>query len=500
MDKHREAISVIAADVRGFYERRETFRIYHGSTNSTRNSSYRRGRVIYISKLTKVLKVESKTRTALVEPNVPMDRLVEATKKHGLVPPVVMEFPGITVGGGFAGTAGESSSFKYGLFDCTISQIEIVLANGEIVMASGTERSDLFYGAAGSCGTLGVVTLLEIQLIAAKSFVELTYHHATSVSEAIQAIKEGSKNPTVDYIDGIVFSMDSAVVMTGRLTNDCSPGTRIQRYTRAHDPWFYQHAEKLAVKGSGPLAISIPLVDYLFRYDRGAFWGGAHAFRYFMVPCNRATRWALDYYMHTRVMYHALHESGLAEQTVVQDLAVPFSSAQEFIEHVDATLRFYPLWLCPVRSTQQMRQHPHRPFSAGKPSRSDDMLLNVGVWGVGPSKFDQFIDLNRRLESKIRDLSGLKCLYAHVYYTEQEFWEIYDREVYERLRARYHASSMLTVYDKVKAKTPGEDQMNVSLFIWLLSIFWSIWPFSGLYGVFRATIGGDYLMRAANQN
>lgn len=99
MDKHREAISVIAADVRGFYERRETFRIYHGSTNSTRNSSYRRGRVIDISKLTKVLKVESKTRTALVEPNVPMDRLVEATKKHGLVPPVVMEFPGITVGG-----------------------------------------------------------------------------------------------------------------------------------------------------------------------------------------------------------------------------------------------------------------------------------------------------------------------------------------------------------------------------------------------------------------
>ena len=43
-----------------------------------------------------------------------MDRLVESTLKYNLIPPVVMEFPGITAGGGFAGTSGESSSFKYG--------------------------------------------------------------------------------------------------------------------------------------------------------------------------------------------------------------------------------------------------------------------------------------------------------------------------------------------------------------------------------------------------
>ena len=47
------------------------------------------------------------TKTALVEPNVPMDRLVAATLQCGLIPPVVMEFPAITVGGGFTGTAGE---------------------------------------------------------------------------------------------------------------------------------------------------------------------------------------------------------------------------------------------------------------------------------------------------------------------------------------------------------------------------------------------------------
>ncbi len=91
-----------------------------------------------------------------------MDKLVKATLQHGLVPPVVMEFPGITIGGGFVGIGAESSSFKYGFFDRTINWIEIVLANGDVLYVSETENPDLFHGAAGSFGTLGVTTVLEI--------------------------------------------------------------------------------------------------------------------------------------------------------------------------------------------------------------------------------------------------------------------------------------------------------------------------------------------------
>ena len=73
---------------------------------------------------------------------------------------VVIEFPGITVGGGFSGTSAESSSFKQGFFDRTISSIEIVLANGDVVACSEAENTDLLHGAAGAMGTLGIVTLL----------------------------------------------------------------------------------------------------------------------------------------------------------------------------------------------------------------------------------------------------------------------------------------------------------------------------------------------------
>jgi Delta24-sterol reductase len=90
-----------------------------------------------------VVKIDPASKVAIVEPNVSMDKLVEATLEHGLIPPVVMEFPGITVGGGYAGSAGESSSFKYGYFNQTVNSVEMVLANGEIVTASRTESPDL---------------------------------------------------------------------------------------------------------------------------------------------------------------------------------------------------------------------------------------------------------------------------------------------------------------------------------------------------------------------
>jgi delta24-sterol reductase len=112
MNAHETAVATIAAHVRQFYDRKEPFRIYHGSTNSTRQSRVQRDKMIDTSSLSHILKVDVERMTVLVEPNVPMDCLVESTLQHGLIPPVVMEFPGITVGGGFAGTSGESSSYK----------------------------------------------------------------------------------------------------------------------------------------------------------------------------------------------------------------------------------------------------------------------------------------------------------------------------------------------------------------------------------------------------
>jgi FAD/FMN-containing dehydrogenase len=62
----------------------------------------------------------------------------------------------------------------------------MILANGDLVQASRTERADLFYGAAGSYGSLGIITSAEIRLMPAKLYVQLTHYPVSSLAEAIQ--------------------------------------------------------------------------------------------------------------------------------------------------------------------------------------------------------------------------------------------------------------------------------------------------------------------------
>lgn len=500
MEVHRTAVAAIAENLKHFYERKQPYRIYHGSTNSTRQSKLRRDEMIDTSGLNHVLKVDPHAMTVLVEPNVPMDSLVEATLKYDLIPPVVMEFPGITVGGGFSGTSGESSSFRYGFFDRTVNSIEMVLANGEVVTASRTRLSDLFYGAASAFGTLGVVTLVELQLIRAQPYVELTYHPTNSIQAAMEKIKEATEDPATDYLDGMLFSKNRGVICTGRLTSTPKAGSRIQTFTLPTDPWHYIHVDRKTKGRSEPLTEAVPIVDYLFRYDRGGFWVGKYAYQYFITPFNRITRWALDHFMHTRVMYHALHRSGLSNMYIIQDVAVPYPAAGNFVEYLDKEFTHYPIWLCPLKQTGMDVESPHGLMAERPAPNSPDALLNFGVWGPGPKGKQAFHNLNRSLEHKVESLGGRKWLYAQAFYTEEEFWSIYDQKDYEVLREKYHASHLPSIYDKVKVDFDAEQQaISASWKLWLWTLIWSIWPLSGLYGVLAALRGGDYLLPRASR-
>lgn len=486
IERHNKTVQEISAQVRGFYERKEKFRIFHGSTNSTRQSTLKK-HLVDTSSLSHVLSVDKERKTCLVEPNVPMDRLVEKTLEHNLVPPVVMEFPGITVGGGYSGTSGESSSFKHGFFDRTINYVEMVMADGEVVKTSPTEKPDLFNGAAGAVGTFGVTTLVELQLREAKKYVETTYHPVSGMAEAIQKLQEFTADQDLDYVDGIMFSKTKGAVITGRMTNDLKDGIRVQRFSDASDPWYYLHVQDAISKGVGAVTEAIPLPEYLFRYDRGGFWVGASAFDYFHFPFNRFTRWWLDDFLHTRMMYTALHASGQSSKYVVQDLALPYSTAEQFVDYTDKAFGIYPLWLCPLKQNPLPTMHPHsNEYEAD--GKTLKQMLNIGLWGWGPQKHDDFLAANRDLERKLRELGGMKWLYAHTYYDEPEFWAMYDEPWYRGLREKYNATSLPSVYEKVKVDVEAEKAAQKKQ-----PRLRSMWPFSGFYGIKAAIESKTYV-------
>jgi len=392
------------------------------------------------------------------------------------------------------GTAGESSSFKHGFFEKTVRWIEIVLPNGEVVTASPTERPDLFSGAAGTFGTLGVITLLELNLIDSRRYVEMTYHPTSSTVEALTTMRLASEIESNDYIDGILYSPSHGAIVSGRLTDDHAPGTKLQHFSRAQDPWFYIHAERITRHAVEPVKEITPVRDYLFRYDRGAFWTGRYAFSYFLTPFNRVTRYMLDYFMHTRVMYHALHASGHASRYMIQDLLLPSDGVQAFIDYVDKDFGIWPLWLCPIKVDGEISLHPRMPNRSSDSDKTSTTFINVGVWGPGSANYDKFIDMNRRLERKVRELGGLKWLYAQAYYTEAEFDGIYDRKWYDNLREKYHATYLPTVYEKVKVDLSRYQAGQATWSAWLHGTAWSIWPLSGLYGVWTTLWDREYLL------
>lgn len=440
MQDHQKRVASISEKITEYYKSKTPFRIFHGSTNTTRILSFKRSEMIDVSDFTNVLSIDRQKMTAIVEPNVPMDALVDETLKHGLLPPVITEFPGITVGGGIQGGAGESSSFKWGFLSQTVNWVEYILADGSIVKASPSENTDLFYGAAGSSGTLGVITAVEMQLIPARKYVQLTYLPVTSFKDALAVVSKESHKEH-DFVDGIMFGKDHGVIITGKLSDE--KRGRLRRFSRAHDPWYYLHAAAIDAAGV-TVSESVPLKDYLFRYNRGAFWVGRYAFQRFGVPFNALTRFLLNPILNTRKLYQALQDSGASQEYLTQDLTFPLDKAEQLLDYVDKTTGIYPLWICPIKP------EPRSPLLCN--GLKTPLAINIGLWGPQIVNYTEFKKLNRQIEAKVSELGGKKWMYAHTYYTESEFWSIYDKAWYEKLRLKYHATTLPSMFEKVRVR------------------------------------------------
>lgn len=115
------------------------------------------------------------------------------------------------------------------------------------------------------------------------------------------------------------------------------------------------------------------------------------------------------------------------------------------------------------------------------------MMLNVGLWGWGPSNRADFVKKNREVEEKVRELGGMKWLYAHTYYQPDEFWPMYGgKEWYDALRTKYKADHLPSVWDKVHVDVNKKEEKQH----WMKRI----WPMAGLYGVYKGIKSKDYFL------
>lgn len=83
-----------------------------------------------------------------------------------------------------------------------------------------TENSDLFYAVPWSCGTLGFLVAAEIKMIPAKKYVKIHYEPVRGLQKICEKFTEESKKKENSFVEGLVYSLEEAVIMTGVLTDE----------------------------------------------------------------------------------------------------------------------------------------------------------------------------------------------------------------------------------------------------------------------------------------
>lgn len=167
---------------------------------------------------------------------------------------------------------------------------------------------------------------MEIQLIPAKSHVQVQIIPVSDPLTVPAIFEEATTNEAIEYIDGIYFNRSSAVVMFGKMVDYAQRDTRAPLLTTKQIHWFADtieahlkkhhnkistvtnaetKAQAIVIPEGSTLPTNIPpvllnLTDYLFRYDHGAFWGGKLAFKHFHMPQNSITRALADPFLDSR--------------------------------------------------------------------------------------------------------------------------------------------------------------------------------------------------------
>lgn len=153
---------------------------------------YEGGISIDFNEMNQILEVDPESFIIRVQPGVRRLQLNKELKKHGLFFPVD---PGAdaTLGGMAATNASGTTTVKYGVMRDQVLDLEVVLANGEIIhtgskaakSSSGLHLNGLFVG---SEGTLGCITELTLKVYGIPEFEVAGRAVFNSTSEAVQAV------------------------------------------------------------------------------------------------------------------------------------------------------------------------------------------------------------------------------------------------------------------------------------------------------------------------
>jgi FAD/FMN-containing dehydrogenase len=406
-----------------------TVRLSKDTSNLFRDRKNLVARALDVRDFNNVLHVDPNAGTIDVEGMTPYDVLVAESLLHGVMPAVVPQLKSITIGGAATGCGIEASSFRYGLVHETVKEMEVLLPDGRVVHCTpDNEHKDLFFGFPNSYGTLGYALKLKILAIPVKKYVHVRHISFSDQAAYFEAMQRECEDGA-DFVDGVVFARDRMVLSVGRFVDE-APYASDYTYKKIYYKSLLERSEDY-----------LTTHDYLWRWDTDWFWCSKNVLAQNPFVRRLYGRKRLNSVTYTKIMrwnaraglMGALNKMlGVHAESVIQDVEVPIDRATDFLAFYHDVIKFTPLWTCPTKAYRK-----DVAFDLYR-MNTDKLYVNFGFWDVirGRKRLPPG-HYNRQIESKVRELGGMKSLYSDSYFTPEEFWSIYNKDTYDALRAKY---------------------------------------------------------------
>jgi len=415
---------------------------------------------IRMGNLRSILQIDEERLTVTTEPLVTVGEITRELVARGYMLAVTLEVEDATVGGLAMAVGMTTHSHKVGLYQETVLAYEVVCGDGRLVRATADENTELYRALPWSHGTLGFLVALELQIIKIQSHVHLRYEPVRSQVEycaRLHELSSGEDRP--DFVEATIFAKEEAVVMSGQFATPITPEERakINPVNRWYKPWFFEHVRGFLQREGEEY---VPLRDYLHRHDRAIFWTLRD-----MIPFGNHPlfRWTLGWMCPPKIQFLKLTTTpGIRELTftkqVFQDIVLPLDSLPRAIELSEHLFDIYPVLVYPCaifdHGERSGQLRPPRP-NTRVPGTNFGMYNDLGVYGV-PAAVKRGEPYNatlamRAMEHFTREVGGYSFLYADTFMTEDEFREMFDHTLYERVRKAYAAEGAFpTLYEKTK--------------------------------------------------
>ena len=146
-------------------------------------------------------------RSAVVEAGATWGAVIDAAAAHGLTPPVMTDYVGLSVGGTLSVGGIGGASHHHGLQVDTVRALEVVTGTGAVVRCSPGDR--LFDAVLGGLGQYALITRAWLDLVPAAAnarVYKLTYARLTDLTTAQRtAVRDGR----FSYVEGQVAPTDT---------------------------------------------------------------------------------------------------------------------------------------------------------------------------------------------------------------------------------------------------------------------------------------------------